>query len=489
MPLKPVPIDRFPGLDLRQDPSEWPGALDVLNVEFIPGGIRSRPGSLLFNSTVTDAFFLFASETTGGSVIIAVSDTFAGGGNTYVLNTSGGIISTLAGVGSVGDLNTSAVSIGSPAFSYVYLQTGGTIRRWNGSTWATPAGMPTSPGVLSLSPTDNRLVVISGSRVSFSDPGAPEVFGANNYVELRPGDGEVINGAAVFNNQLFVFKRTKFFVFYGTSTDPSTGQPVFNYRTVEGIGKIGSAQSVAVGPDGVYFLGLGGIYRTAGGMPVRISDPMRPFFSPMGPFGGLELVRSIGAHPYWTRHPHDPIGTHQVLHWYAGKLYASLSTVQRSVTALLVFDPALNVWSYWEMNSQGFVSLRNNRDGRPALFVGRGGSGMVEMSELLTQDADVDFPSLYRSGFMDFGTPGPKTIRETLLEGTGTPILRWSRDYGTLDGGTTMTLGTAPALGRSRQSVAVQGRRFSYQLESARPAWTVNYIEPHIMAERPVWVS
>lgn len=61
-------------------------------------------------------------------------------------------------------------------------------------------------------------------------------FGANNYVDLTPGDGEPIMGMIAWRGYLFVFKQSKFFRFSSTTTD-STGNPVFNYDTVDtGIG-------------------------------------------------------------------------------------------------------------------------------------------------------------------------------------------------------------------------------------------------------------
>jgi hypothetical protein len=71
--------------------------------------------------------------------------------------------------------------------------------------------------------------------VHFSDALAPETWSANNYVYLTPGDNEDIQGIVTWKNHLYVFKSSRFFDFYGNSTD-GTGQPVFNYREVDGAG-------------------------------------------------------------------------------------------------------------------------------------------------------------------------------------------------------------------------------------------------------------
>src|SRR5262249_12658681 len=130
------------------------------------------------------------------------------------------------------------VNFGTGTSAYAYVATDpatNPLYRWDGSAWTNPAiGYPGQ--FLAVTPGDNRVVLADGlrgnqSRVRFSDPGAPETFGANNYVDLTPNDGEAIAGVATWQNYVVVAKQTKFFVFYGTSSD-STGQPVFNYRTV-----------------------------------------------------------------------------------------------------------------------------------------------------------------------------------------------------------------------------------------------------------------
>jgi hypothetical protein len=475
MAPKPVAIDRFPGLDLRQDATEWPGAVDCLNVDFEPGRIKTRPGLDSFWAG-SDVIFLFAYEW-NGEALIAVTDTTPA--NLHAIDSTPPVISTTTPTAT--PFKTSAAAIGTPLATYVYVQSGGVIRRWAPATftWSAPAGMPATAGVLTTTATDNRLVVCSNgadSKVSFSDAGAPETFGVNNYVQLRPGDGEGIAGATVFNNQTFIFKSTKFFVFYGQSVD-STGQPIFNYRTVEGVGlHISQSQGVCTGPDGVYFFGEDGIYRTTGGPPQRISDPLRPFFT------GREVPS------YWQGGVWNKLGQYQTLKWYDGALYAVVSRGAGN-PALLVFDPAINAWSFWEIGARTLATVGSGVYGAQQLFLGTA-AGISRLDpDSIVDDAGAAITSRYRSGFMDMGAPGLKTIRDTIVEGVGIPTLKWSVDYGTLNTGSPIVLGTAPATDASRQSYAVQGRRFSYQLGASGGAWAVNYLQPNVIAERPGYVA
>jgi hypothetical protein len=106
---------------------------------------------------------------------------------------------------------------------------------------------------------DNRLAMLDwgsssmSSLVRFSDAGVPETFGANNYVDLTPGDGEHVNRLVAWGGDLYAFKDTKSFVFYGNSVD-SSGNPVFNYRTVAVGAGLASGAAHAIAPEGIYFL-------------------------------------------------------------------------------------------------------------------------------------------------------------------------------------------------------------------------------------------
>jgi hypothetical protein len=134
----------------------------------------------------------------------------------------------------------------------------------------------------------------------FSDAGAPETYSANNYVHLIPGDGEEIIGVCTFGNQLFVFKESKIFVFYGTATD-STGNPVFNYRTVV-VGLYWRLHDYITGnwlrpsPDGVYFARqVTASTRRMAGHPVKVTSAVesRCFQAATGYSQLLELDRLL----------------------------------------------------------------------------------------------------------------------------------------------------------------------------------------------------
>jgi hypothetical protein len=137
-------------------------------------------------------------------------------------------------------VTASFASAGAAGTVYLTDSTTTQVRKYTGGVFSSPAGLAAYKGnYLAVQPLDDRLVIADASTTSklwFSDAATPETITASNFVQVTPGDGQPITGMAVFGTQLFVFKQTKFFVFYGNSTD-ATGLPVFNYRMMDtGVG-------------------------------------------------------------------------------------------------------------------------------------------------------------------------------------------------------------------------------------------------------------
>lgn len=470
MGLAPVIIEQFPGLDLRADPGDSRGAIDAMNVTIEPGLVRTRDGSSTF---FDPALSVTAVQPFNGQVIVC--DTT----NISAVSNTGTLIAATAGVVAG---NGKGAALGTTGGDFFYIATNaGVVKQWTGAAWSSPAGFPANTVLIGTMPIDNRLVVAdTASKVSFSDPGAPTTFGANNFVQLTPGDGEHIMAIATYNNQVFVFKRTKFFVFYGNSVD-STGNPVFNYRAVDtgtGAARFGTTyhqHSVCVGDDGVYFVGRDGVYRTTGSVPHRISDPLNPFFTfTTGPFWSGNAWQPT-ARPNWD------------MTWCNSKLYVSLQTVLAGGTfaVVFVFDRALGAWSAWDFNAQCMCAVPTNASVRELLTVGKGTANtVVQFDPALTTDSGTAIVSRYRLPFEDYGSPRRKRLRETILEGVGAPLVRWSRDWGALTAGSTVQLGTAPAIADARQRLAMRGNMFSLQLGAASGAWSVNRIQVNLLDEQ-----
>lgn len=469
--LIPVFVETFGGLRLDLDPEEGGlnSAIDVLNCDFDRRGrVRSRDGFTKYTSSAADdPYTQLGTYTPIGDTTTVIAGR---GANVDALDTDGSVLATAGGGSS--DTVWSFVPFGTPTVQYTYVNgwdPSGTAylkNRWTGSAFGSTS-IPDGRHVV-VSPTDNRLAVASLdgdlSRIEFSDPGDPETWSASNHVDLYPGDGENITCAITWRDLIFVFKETKFFVFYGNSTDAS-GDPIFNYRTVNtGVSAL-SPTGACIAPEGVYFVHNTGVYRTSGGPPELVSSAITPLF--------------VGnATTYFQGE--SPDATKATLAYSNRRLYMGSG----AGNGMLVYDVDMNAWMYWGISVNGLTAGPTG-----ALWFSYDGTNdptatndVGLFSNSATDDAGTDIASRYRSGFGDFGHAGrEKTVRETELVGQGTVEFGWSRDFGAITTSSTadVTLGTAPTPGRQLHRSSQDGELLSWQASSVSGgAWVLNRLVP-----------
>lgn len=525
--LKPATLEGFGGLNVAADQEElgFAGAIQALNVELEPGKVRARDGTSLFLTAANNIVLAapYVDPVNGRYLAIATTGATNNLGTYRYDGTLVGLAATLPGTGLANSI--ASAHIGTPFGNYLYVMANSnpSAFRYDSTGW-NPVTLPAA-NVLAVTPFDNRLVAaaITGgysSRVQFSDNDsgqewkpntfykagtilthtgsrysviadytspatfnttnllglvpAAESFQSNNWVDLQPGDGEQIVDMAVYGNQLYVFKRDKFFIFYGTSTD-ATGQPIFNYRTVDsGVGCM-SWHCAAAGRDGVYFLHDSGVYRTSGSTAVKVSQPLDPFF------------RGIAQRQFLSSEVLDPTrGAH--VSFVKDRLYVQVNHATTpggtSTPVVFVYDPALDAWTYRTAPGAVPVTGRvvvtevqaSSSVNDSTSVVMAAGTGVYRVDKTLSTDNGVAFTTAYQSGFSDLGQPArEKTIRETELVGTGSPQLAWARDFQDPDSPQSVPLGTTTSRELDRR--ARYGELLSYQLSGPGP-WEVRRIVP-----------
>jgi hypothetical protein len=391
--------------------------------------------------------------------------TASAGANARAYNSAGAL---LASSSSLAGPSFNLANIGTPTASYVYGGSGdlaGHILRWDGAAWSYPnAGY--SSRYVATTPGDNRLVLLyatSGGggehRVRFSDPGLPETFTANSYVDVTPGDNEYINCACVWRDKLFVFKQTKFFVFYGTSAD-ATGQPIFNYRTVAtGVGSstTGVLGGAVAMDDALYFVGDHGLYRTTGGPPEKVSGPVDSIFG-------------IGSAGYFTGGVTSMAGAGPI-----GRFRRKV-LIHHTTTNSLVYDTETNRWSFWGIPA--VASFNWFPASTDALVFSTSVGVIHKMGSAFTTDNGTAIASKYRTGFLDFGAPEQeKWIRQMMLSGTGTVNVKTAvNDAVALSSATSVAMGTSPAVGTGRWSQGTRGRNISVDISASSGAWSLSHL-------------
>ena len=481
MSYVPVDVPAFGGLDLR-DPEDATGSPDLLNVfEVQPGklvcraGLGSVVGSTNLGSTPT------------GLVAYSPGGLACGFGTTVRTFTTAG--ATTASTTGLTSGTWSSVAIGGYAYfanGYDYVLKAGATHTTGAASASTKAIGATSftgsrkmpkPLFVGRQPKDNRLVAagflsadgpnalatvtlgdgstvaVDSSTVFFSQPDSPAYWDETDWVMLDRGDGEAITAVETFNDQLYIFKSSKFFVFYGNSTD-ADGGAVFNFRKVDCPAYVRATVSHT---SGLYFATNNGIFVTTGGVPRRVSEPVDylfngtylPFvgaqgftygplvFFPMctpgnGLFNGYWLVLDTDTGKWWLWKYAEGVSTG--VEWY-GYVYCP----RDNATGIYKFDPYGTA----------------------------------------TTDNGTAFTSYYTSAYSALGSPGvEKTIRQTELRGTGTVDLSWGKDrqaHGYSRGVTMLN-------GRGLDRTAVRGETLSWKVSGS--GWTLNRVVPFLREQR-----
>lgn len=469
MPLSPFVVDRFSGLNVYEDPQEIgaASAVDLLNVDLDKRGrVRSRDGSSALTAAAANrqaGMSYFTSGVGGLEQIVAVESSTL---TPYTLSDGSAVGSTQAVLAP--PTNLGFARFGDTSNQRLYVA-GGALYRWTGAAWSTIGSVPISPKFAAVTPNDNRLAITDGTTIHFSDAGAPETFGANNFVTLWPGDGEGIMGLVRWRDYLFAFKRTKFAVFTGTGTD-ADGEPVFNYRSVDGgRGAYAEGQAVA-GEEGVYFVDATGVYVTAGDTPRYISRALEPWLR----------SGSSGSLPSFSL-------TTAVLAYHDRRLYVMYPNTTSSTT--LVYDPALDSWMVWQMGAVGGCSVPVSSQYRGLYFGEYTSKKIAKVDASVATDLGSAFSWSYTSGAYDVsGNNRVAVSLESALWGTGSVTLKVANDHGSFDTGSAVSLGTSPAVAQTFQQVDREGTYWQHKL-SGTTAATVHRLAHYLSFVKPAGVG
>lgn len=417
MALKPLAFPGFAGgLNLRDQPNQVnpTQAVDLLNVALIEReGIRSRDGYAKFSaSALTNRpDSLAAFYTSGGTAQLVVGN----GNRLDALNSAGTSIANVAPTASPHYF----ARFGGPTAELLFIANGtDTVRQWNAAAFSTPAYTGTTPNgkFLAVTSWDNRLVSArrasttagnNPSTVLFSDQGVPTTFTAANYIDLTPGDGEVIMGVISWERYLFVFKESKFFRIYGTGRNVD-GSPIFQYEAIDtGIG-LAASRALCAGRDGVYFLGRNGVYKTTGARPELVSSLIDPFFAGVTPDFFLSSALNISSIATAAMTFHNE----QV--WLAVPTGTSTTN-----NRLFVYDPRYQYWTLYDIPASALAPFRPSTTTDLLFAYATGTNDVGRHASGQSTDAGTAISSRWSSGWTDIGLPQRKTIRESVLWGKG----------------------------------------------------------------------
>ena len=204
-----------------------------------------------------------------------------------------------------------------------------------------------------------------------------------------PGDGEDLVASCRWQDKVFVFKQSRYFVFFGTVDATGDGVPLFEFTPVEAQAGAGGVRAACAGRDGVYFVCERGVYFTTGDAPQLISFGLDPLFR--------------GISPTWfTGRTGDPAAMDEAtICWVDELLYVGIPAAG-SGRVTLVYDPRTQWWGYDDMPLLAGAPVRYG--GSDQLVLSSPGiHGVRRHGRDLFDDDGVMIPVAWRSGWHDFG--------------------------------------------------------------------------------------
>lgn len=117
---------------------------------------------------------------------------------------------------------------------------------------------------------DNRIFIAGvdddRSRLFYCDLGEPEIWDANNFINVNVSDGDVITGLVEWGGNLYIFKSKSIYRLSGT--DPSD---FYLACVVPDKGAVGQRAIVSTG-SGIFFVSMDGVYLFNGGLQCISTD-------------------------------------------------------------------------------------------------------------------------------------------------------------------------------------------------------------------------
>src|SRR6476620_11522536 len=462
---KGVIYNRFGGLrlDLPIDEVGSEQAIDLLDVDWtsFSSSLESRMGAELWSKSTSLYNQLYGCRLAGQTYLLSRR-----GSGIVALDTEGNEEVT---AGQAGTSRLVFAPYGTPSAEYIYSGSGSsdTIKRFDGAAFTIPKvtlggrriikkqkaqGLVTWPDggnrlvVLGVSPSGNTgpgEVASSTSHVWFSEPGNAESYESTAYVQLSPGDAENIIDGCLWNGLVFIFKKTRIFVFYSVSTDEE-GKPVFNYRTIETGGAPVSTPAYwggsccVVAKDGVYFMTDEGLYLTTGSTPRKVSgqiDVLRlgtRFEGPAAETFEKTITAKSGDEITRQLRLDDATG----IFIYRDRIYIPLyesspvgGDPEPGHSLTLIYDTEHDAWLVWSGKVRSFGSISRGGSEEAQLFFSAFGGGIFRHAADLTEDEHVEMDPRWQSGFDDMGLEDEKELVGSRLWGRGQVTLSGFKDF------------------------------------------------------------
>lgn len=240
--IKEYRVSKYFGMNNSKDASEVKGGEAALIENFListQGKLIRRPGLTLLGTDAGSAVGLGLTHYINGATKVQIKVE-----TTTIKSLSGGAWSNMSGAGATG-LTTGLEMNFCAATDYIYGFNGtDAVRKINDTTVTTAAGIPIGKWAVWW----RNYLFVGGvaaypNRIYFSNLGAPETFSANDYIDIEPGDGDVLTGAVGGSDKLTISKNYSFHYLVGAGTNTFAVYPIpvdFGCPSYRALRKVGT---------------------------------------------------------------------------------------------------------------------------------------------------------------------------------------------------------------------------------------------------------
>jgi hypothetical protein len=164
------------------------------------------------------------------------------------------------------------------------------------------------------------------------------------------------------------------------------------------------------------------------------------------------------------------------LAYFGRKLYVNDSTNRTT----LVYDTVQQTWTVWLLAATAVFSIPASSTHAGLQFGENSTKKIWKMDSTVATDNGVAVSWSYTSGAYDLsGKNLIATTRESVLWGTGTVTLQVANNHGSVDAGSSLTLGSSPAVAEGWQQIDREGVWWQHKLSGSGAA-TINRLVHYV---------
>jgi len=268
---------------------------------------------------------------------------------------------------------------------------------------------------------NNRLIMAGSSSapstIYYSEPGDPENVQPDNFFEVRTGDGDDIQGLAVFQDALLAMKKNSIFEFSGTAPEN------FQLRELTNEYGIVNDRAWVVFENNFWFMDRSGIIQYDGSNFKRVSEPVASILATMDIFKAYAVHIKKRREVWFCASETCVVWNYDVQAWTC---YDRLGISAETGPALINYGSTRTDLSYWRQGASFQELVRFN----DSVFTDLGSDVTLIHQTRFHKRLENTTQELWRQLFFNYAVPGAtQSVTLQLIPDYGSSIYAERSSY------------------------------------------------------------